>query len=353
MNRLSDNIVISPAAIQSSLALAYYGAKGATASQMQNGLRLGSSDPEDVVRRFGEYQQSFTRDNNLRLANSIYVNENLEFKGNFKDVAQRNFNTNVEKADFHPPYNKRTADRINRAIEEKTNNKITKVIAAEQLNDRTEGVIVNGIAFSAQWQKAFRADKTSKRSFSTGGRQSFQVDTMWTLNNFKYGEISTLDAKVIELPYQNSDWNMLVFLPNRDDGLADLEQRLSGKDLSSLVATGLSSQKVEVHLPKFSVAFGVNLEEPLKQLGVTTMFTREGDFGNLYRMFVSHYINSANHKAYVAVSEEGLEQPLESGGLKNLFSRTKKFDANHPFVFAIRYKESIIFVGHIATYAYV
>lgn len=46
------------------------------------------------------------------------------------------------------------------------------------------------------------------------------------------------------------------------------------------------------------------------------MFTRNGDFGNMYRMFVSHYINSANHKAYVEVSEAGNEQPLETGGKK-------------------------------------
>lgn len=53
---------------------------------------------------------------------------------------------------------------------------------------------------------------------------------------------------------------------------------------------------------------------PFSQLGVTSMFTREGDFGNMYRMFVSHYINIANHKAYVEVSEAGMEQPLETGG---------------------------------------
>lgn len=106
------------------------------------------------------------------------------------------------------------------------------------------------------------------------------------------------------------------------------------------------------------------------------MFTREGDFGNMYRMFVSHYINSFEHKAHLEVSEAGVEQPLEMGGecaghirfifqlihsplslffsvLKGLFSRKKKFEADHPFAFAVRYKDSIVFIGHIANYAYV
>lgn len=45
------------------------------------------------------------------------------------------------------------------------------------------------------------------------------------------------------------------------------------------------------------------------------MFTRQGDFGHMYRMFVSHYINSANHKAHVEVTEDGLVPSLEYGGI--------------------------------------
>lgn len=352
-DKLTENVVISPAAVQASLALAYYGAKGKTATELENGLRLGSNDPEDVVRRFGEFQQSFTRDNYIRLSNQIYINENLEFKGKFKEVAQRNFDSNIEKADFHPPYNKRTAERISKAVETKTNGKITDILKPQQLDDLTEAVIVNGMSFSAPWQKVFRADKTTKRDFSDGnGRQTYKVDTMWSLNNYKYGEFSNLDATAVELPYQNADYSMLVILPNRSNGLRGLIQNLSGKNLVTLLDAGMTSQKVEVYLPKFSVTFGINLQEPFRKLGITTMFTRDGDFGNMYRMFVSHYINSVNHKAYVEVIEDGNEQPLESGGLKNVFSRTKKFDANHPFVFAIKHKDSIILMGHIANNVY-
>lgn len=268
-DKLNDNVVVSPAAVQISMALAFYGAKGKTATEMQTGLRLGSSDPEDVVKRFGDFQQTFTRDNNIRLANNIYINENLEFKQKFKDVAQRNFDSNIEKADFHPPYNKRTAERLNKAMETKTSGKITNILNPQQLDDLTEGVIVNGITFSAPWQKAFRIDKTSQRSFSTGGRQSVKVDTMWTLNNFNYGEFSNLDAKIVEMPYQNTDFSMVIILPNRKDGLSSLLQNLKGKNLLALLDGGLSSQKVEIYLPKFSATFGVNLQEPFKKVWMT------------------------------------------------------------------------------------
>ncbi|ALC41244.1 Spn43Ab, partial [Drosophila busckii] len=350
--RLNENLVISPASIQSSMALAFYGAKGQTAIELKEGMRLGVGDGEQVAQRIGSFQQQLTRENNLRLANNIYINENLEFKGAFRDMAQRQFDSNIDKLDFHPPYNKRTAENINRIVATKTNNQIQHILKPELLNDRTEGVIVNGISFAAPWQKSFKLSKTERRSFRTGNGQSVQVDTMWTHQNFNYAEVRSLDAKVVELPYQNNQFSMLLLLPNRKDGLRALQQSLVGKNLLSELG-GMSMHKVEVLLPKFSVTFGVSLEQPFKQLGITTMFTRDGDFGNMYRMFVSHFINAVEHKAHVEVSEGGVEEPLESGVLKSLFSRSKKFEADRPFVFAIKHKDSIVFMGHIANYAYV
>ncbi|EDW74169.1 uncharacterized protein Dwil_GK21527 [Drosophila willistoni] len=349
---LNENVVIASAAIQSSMALAFYGAKGQTASELQQGLHLGAGNAEQVAQRFGSFQQSLTRDNNLRLANNIYINENLEYKGAFRDVAQRQFDSNIDKLDFHPPYNKRTADGINRAIATKTNEKIKDILNADLLNDRTEGVIVNGVSYAGVWQKSFKLDKTKKRSFTTGNGQSVQVDTMWTLNNFNYAEVRSLDAKVLELPYQNAEFSMLLLLPNRKDGLRALQQNLVGKNLIAEIGE-MTQQKVEVELPKFSVTFGVSLEQPFKKLGVTTMFSRNGDFGNMYRMFVSHFINAFEHKAHVEVSEAGVEPSLEQGVLKGLFSRSKKFEADHPFAFAVKFRDSIVFVGHVANYAYV
>uniref|UniRef100_A0A0A1X2V3 Alaserpin n=4 Tax=Zeugodacus cucurbitae TaxID=28588 RepID=A0A0A1X2V3_ZEUCU len=331
------------------MALAFYGAKGRTASEIQTGIRLGSANSDEVVRRFSAFQNAFTRSNNLRLFNKIYINENLEFKANFRDVARRSFDSDLETADFHPPYNKRTADRISKEAQQKTLNKVTNILQPQQLNDLTEGVMVNGIAYSAPWLNAFKAGKTERREFSSGGRRSVNVDMMWTVNNFRYGEVNELDAKVIELPYQNTEYSMLVLLPNQMNGLSSLIQRLVGKNLVGLVDTRLSSQKIELRLPKFGFEFGVSLEEPFRKLGITTMFTRQGDFGHMYRMFVSHYINSANHKAYVEVTEDGSVPSLESGGIKSFltFSRPKSLEVDHPFIFAIKHEDSIIFMGHV------
>ncbi|XP_017463977.1 PREDICTED: serine protease inhibitor A3M-like, partial [Rhagoletis zephyria] len=56
LDHLAENVVISPAAIQTAMALAFYGAKGRTATEIQAGIRLGSANSDDVVRRFSAFQ---------------------------------------------------------------------------------------------------------------------------------------------------------------------------------------------------------------------------------------------------------------------------------------------------------
>lgn len=108
-NRLAANVVISPAAVQAALALAYCGAKGQTATEIANGARLEANNAEEVIESYRIYQQSYGKENALRLMSAFYINENLEFKGKFKELAKKSLDAMVEKADFHPPYNKRTA----------------------------------------------------------------------------------------------------------------------------------------------------------------------------------------------------------------------------------------------------
>uniref|UniRef100_A0A1A9W155 Serpin domain-containing protein n=1 Tax=Glossina brevipalpis TaxID=37001 RepID=A0A1A9W155_9MUSC len=351
--KADQNVVVSPAVVQTSMALTYYGAKGQTATELIKGLRLDSNVTEEMIRSFGEFQKNFTHDNYIHLSNQIYINDNLEFRGKFKEFAQQNFDSNIEKADFHPPYNVRTTERINKAVEKKTNGKVTDILESRQLDNRTEAIIVIGVSFSAPWQKAFRADRTTKRDFSAGKySQVYKVDTMWSLNNYKYGEFSDLDATAVELPYQNVDYSMIVILPNSSSGWRSLIKSLPGKNLVTLLNAGMKSQEVEIYLPKFSVSFGVNLQEPFSELGIKTMFRDDGDFDNMYLMFTTHHINSVIHKTYIEVTEDGTPQSLKPDHQSNS-SQIKKFDANHPFVFAIKHKESIILMGHIANNHYV
>lgn len=87
---------------------------------------------------------------------------------------------------------------------------------------------------------------------------------------FRYGEFSDLDARAIELPYEDSDMSMLIILPNRLMGLARLEsqlKRISIQDLSS----SMNVSELELDLPKFKIEFEVSLVDALAKVNATQM----------------------------------------------------------------------------------
>lgn len=79
---------------------------------------------------------------------------------------------------------------------------------------------------------------------------------------FKYAVLKDLDTKVLEMTYVNSDlislkwsWNFMIILPNIDN-------RLKSHDLS-LIASQMSSDEIDVTIPKFKAEFRIKLEEKL------------------------------------------------------------------------------------------
>jgi hypothetical protein len=72
-------------------------------------------------------------------------------------------------------------------------------------------------------------------------------------------------------PYGNQDLSMIVLLPNRVDGLAELETSLSVSNVSKWL-TALSPQPIKVFLPKFRLTEQFALAGVLKSMGMATAF---------------------------------------------------------------------------------
>ena len=63
--------------------------------------------------------------------------------------------------------------------------------------------------------------------------------------------------------FQDSNFSMLIVLPNEATGLPLLEERLAGKSIASLLEDGFES-KITVKLPKFKLDFEADLKENLR-----------------------------------------------------------------------------------------
>jgi serpin B len=67
---------------------------------------------------------------------------------------------------------------------------------------------------------------------------------------------------------------MLILLPKKIDGLADLEKQVTAANLAKW-SSSLRMQPVEVFLPRFTMTTEFELSKELKALGMTDAFGHE------------------------------------------------------------------------------
>ena len=169
--------------------------------------------------------------------------------------------------------------------------------------------------------------------------------------------------QAVHLNYRGDDLSMLVLLPDRKDGLRDLEKALSAQMLKDCLAR-LGVGEVELHLPRFKITWGTgNMRGLLNALGVTLAFDRsQADFSVINGRQPPHkealFISAVYHKALAEVNEEGTEAATVTPFLLRKLGTARQpstpppvpiFRADHPFVFAIRDRISgvILFLGRV------
>jgi serpin B len=166
---------------------------------------------------------------------------------------------------------------------------------------------------------------------------------------FRYLDGGSFQA--LELPYDADQQSMIVFLPKRADGLAELEKTLTAARLADWLVQ--LSVQVDVTLPRFKVTAEFQLKDALSDLGMPLAFSRNADFSGI-ATGEPLSLSAVVHKAYVDVNEKGTEAAAATGAIVGATSlRTPEprsiFRADHPFFFVIRDNGtgSLLFAGRL------
>ncbi|XP_065369054.1 uncharacterized protein LOC135961482 [Calliphora vicina] len=354
----TQNIIYSPASIQTCMALTFIGAEGETAEEMRNVLRLGDGDKVQVAENFREFLKTApTAADNLtdttevpllKIASRLYVNEQLNVSAEFNEISQKYFDTQAEQVNFTD--NKAVVEKINSWIEEKTESKIKDIMQEDAVNADTNAVVVNAIYFKAKWLNPFSQSSTSTSQFRLNLNDSMEAEIMYIEEYFGYVDLPELEASALEMPYENSDISMVIILPNEIEGLEKLEQNLRVMDLNEIIDK-MTIRKAHVYVPKFRVEFDVDLKEPLEKLGLSTTFSSSANFKGLFSTPELQSISEVKHKAFLDVNEAGSEAAAATFTTLTTLSAVfdePTFRADHPFIFAIRSKSAVYFAGHMA-----
>lgn len=346
------NLFCSPYSISTALAMTYAGARGDTAVEMAKALHFGHNDAAfqtaygKVIRQLNVVGKD--RNYQLSVANALWVQKGQPLLAEFTGTVTGTYEAGLQELDFQQ--NAEAArGTINSWVEKRTNDKIKDLLKPGLLTADTRLVLTNAIYFKSAWQEPFKKEKTQNAPFTKLDGTKVDVPLMHQTRHCDYVQGASFQA--VELPYAGQDLSMIVMLPDRVDGLGDLEQKLSKESLAGWLE-GLVWRRVILSLPRFKATSEFRLKPTLSKLGMSQAFTSDADFSGIDGK-KGLYLQDVVHKAFVDVNEEGTEAAAATGtALAGAALETKPpaiFRADHPFLYLIRenHTGSILFIGRL------
>jgi len=341
------NVFISPLSISMAVAMAYNGADGTTKQGIAKALDfegIGDGDMNASFKSLGELLTGIDKTVKFTPANSIWYRNGLVPQEKFVETNRQYFNAEVKGLDFGNADAAKAA--MNAWVKDKTNGKIPQIIS--QVRSEDVMFLINAIHFKGTWTYQFDKNLTRNADFATA-TGNVSVPFM-QLKNTRYRTYVDADKQLVELPYGNKQFSMVLVLPSQTNTVNQLISQLSITSLNGWLAKSDSSA-VSLYLPKFTFSYEKSLNETLSDLGMAEAFTDRADFSRLLQGFKagSLKITEVKHKAFVEVNEEGTEAAAATSVGIGVTSMPAELYFNRPFVFLIREKNSgaILFIGKL------
>ena len=349
------NLFFSPASIETALAMAYAGARGDTAAEMKRVLHFTLEDNKlhpamgELAKKLSTQKQGLK----LAIANALWGQKGYNFLPGFLAINRNCYEAGLKEVDYINAAEE-ARKTINGWVEDKTNDKIKDLIKRGVLTDDTRLVLTNAIYFKGTWKIKFEKKNTKKEKFHLSDKKSVRADMMKMKKaQLKYMKGESFAA--LELPYRGEEFSMVILLPDKVDGLADLEKSLAAKNLDRWLSRMFKQKVDEVAIPRFKMTKDFELGNTLREMGMPTAFVYpKADFSGMdgtRELFIGNVI----HKAFVEVNEEGTEAAAATAVVMKAGCATppkrKLFIADHPFLFLLKDNTTgtILFMGRVAS----
>ena len=368
-----NNLCLSPYSIQSAMTMVFAGADGATRTEMTKVLHYPNDDAT-IHDSFAALEQGLetakaksaerakqskvsggpSEPLTLHRANRLFGQKGYQFQTPFLELLKDRYHAPLEELDFHSnPESAR--EHINGWVEEETVKRIRNLIPHGALTGAARLVLVNAVYLKAAWAQKFNESATQPAPFQIHGKTPADVPTMTLKSHFGFGQSHGYTELL--LPYSGGGLNFLILLPEKPDGLRDLENKLSAEDLAQ--CTRLPSRELVLHLPKFKIeSASIPLRPELESLGMKTAFDNPKGSANFDKIAPRRgndylYISDIFHKTFIAVDEQGTEAAAATAVAMMEATAIRKpppeVRVDHPFLFAIQDAQSgaCLFLGRV------
>ena len=294
------NVFISPFSVSTVLQMVGNGAAGETRTEMQDVLKTADLPPGSLNEACRNLEQSLTSlpDVTLNLADGIWYQKEIQLKPAFIAEDKNYFLAELAGVDFAKP---KSAQTINDWADQSTQGKIKEVVQWP-FPPLTRVILANAIYFKGKWVKPFDKSQTRPHIFHLPAGEK-QAPLMWQRGRFSYQENDSFQA--VRLPYAGGRLQMYLFLPETNSSPTKLLADLNSESWHDKILPQFVEREGTLALPRFKLDYDVELNDPLKDLGMKSAFTLAADFSAMADEPL--HISAVKQKSFVDVNEEGTE----------------------------------------------
>ena len=295
----SENVLLSPISLMTSLSMATNGANGQTLSELTSLYKNISID--ELNKYLKGYLNSLTSENDskIRMANSIWFRDDprLTIENSFLQTNVNYYDSQIYKA----PFNNSTLQDINSWVKDNTDSMVDEIL--NEIKDEHIMYLLNAIAFDSKWDQQYEDKSVQNNTFTNQDKTTANISFM---NSTETTFLDDGKAKGFLKPYKGGNFSFMALLPNEDISLEEYINGLNSKTFLNTLSNAKSEQ-VNCYIPKFNIDYSIQLNNALKSLGVNTAFDADAaDFSKMGKSDGGNiYMSDVIQKAHIEVDEKG------------------------------------------------
>ncbi len=345
----TENIMISPFSITSALSMTLNGAAGETLDAMKKALRFDGKTVGQINETYLKLVSEMIGVDErvvVEIANSVWVEKNHEVKQQFITDLQNWYKAEERSFDASDP---NAVKMVNDWIAGKTHDKIMNML--DGFDAGVAMLLINAVYFNGKWRYQFDKANTIDEPFYLAPSASTNVPMMHQEENLK--AIKDAGLTLVDLPYGQGNFSMLVVLPDEDKTIEDITGNLTPANWENwMEQLENNTHKVDLSMPKFKYGYKRLLNSDLISLGMGIAFSDGADFSNMSDGGLK--IGTVLHQSFIETSEEGTEAAAATivemvDTSAGPGSDVWNIDVNRPFLYFIHETSTgtILFMGRV------
>ncbi len=351
----NQNLIFSPLSLQLAMSMVGEIAFGETQKEI---FSVACLPADDNLRQRGAQRMlnQFNTDSkviDLALCNAAWYSTEFNLPYSLDSLLTEYYRLGLFATDFQTSA-EGTRRKINNWVSKNTNSLIQNLMPAGSVIPETKFLLVNTLYMHASWANPFDVRQTYTAPFN--GPDELLTQTPYMHKTAYMPLLQEASYSVVELRFAKDPANdtalaLYVVLPAENTLLEDIEENMSTQMLEYW-QTALTSQYVELSLPKFKISSAINAKKVLSNMGLSLPFSADSAEFQLNNCDARLVISNIIHQAVFEIDELGGTGAAATGvGMTttSLKPKPQAIRVNRPFLVFIADKTSgqILFAGRV------